>query len=46
MQSKISHSAGNLGLADLGWVPNRSDLGWMTGLEPATPWTTTRCSTD
>lgn len=21
-------------------------LGWLTGLEPATPWTTTRCSTD
>ncbi len=23
---------------------NLSRLGWKTGLEPATPWTTTRCS--
>jgi hypothetical protein len=21
-------------------------VGWLTGLEPATPWTTTRCSTN
>lgn len=25
---------------------NLTHLGWITGLEPATPWTTTRCSTD
>ena len=25
---------------------NLTHLGWLTGLEPATPWTTTRCSTD
>ena len=24
----------------------RITSGWLTGLEPATPWTTTRCSTD
>ena len=24
---------------------NKGRLGWLTGLEPATPWTTTRCST-
>ena len=24
---------------------NLSHLGWLTGIEPATPWTTTRCST-
>ena len=25
---------------------NLTHLGWLTGLEPATPWTTTRCSTN
>lgn len=27
-------------------LPFWKELGWLTGLEPATPWTTTRCSTD
>ena len=26
--------------------PPSQRMGWLTGLEPATPWTTTRCSTD
>src|SRR5699024_5561374 len=31
---------------DIGWTMSRHMMGWLTGLEPATPATTTRCSTN
>ena len=33
------------GVGHAGPCSNKGRLGWLTGLEPATPWTTTRCST-